>query len=82
MAATDTVHEYWLERYGDQVGRARDDVTTPALLLDLDIAKRNIEKMAENFRDLPASLRPLKTRRRPIPQLYPPRCPPTTLYVK
>jgi D-serine deaminase-like pyridoxal phosphate-dependent protein len=58
MSIADTVHEYWLERYGDQVGRARDEVTTPALLLDLDVAKRNLEKMAENFRDLPAALRP------------------------
>jgi D-serine deaminase-like pyridoxal phosphate-dependent protein len=58
MAAIDTVHEQWLERYRDQIGRARDQVTTPALLLDLDVAKRNIDKMAANFRALPAELRP------------------------
>jgi D-serine deaminase-like pyridoxal phosphate-dependent protein len=45
-------------RYGDQIGRARSDVSTPALLLDLDKAKRNIATMAERFRELPADLRP------------------------
>jgi D-serine deaminase-like pyridoxal phosphate-dependent protein len=58
MSVADRVHEEWLTRYRDQIGRARDEVTTPALLLDLDVAKRNIRKMADNFRDLPASLRP------------------------
>jgi D-serine deaminase-like pyridoxal phosphate-dependent protein len=46
------------ERYRDQIGRARHEVTTPALLLDLDKAKRNIATMAEKFRGLPAELRP------------------------
>jgi D-serine deaminase-like pyridoxal phosphate-dependent protein len=45
-------------RYGDQIGRARSEVTTPALLLDLDRAKRNIATMAAKFRELPADLRP------------------------
>jgi len=45
-------------RYHDQIGRARTELTTPALILDLDKAKRNISKMAEKFRELPASLRP------------------------
>jgi D-serine deaminase-like pyridoxal phosphate-dependent protein len=47
-----------LARHGDQIGRARSEVTTPALLLDLDLAKRNIATMAEKFRELPADLRP------------------------
>ena len=38
MSVADTIHEQWLERYRDQVGRAREEVTTPALLLDLDVA--------------------------------------------
>jgi D-serine deaminase-like pyridoxal phosphate-dependent protein len=50
--------EHLLERYGAQVGRGRSEVTTPALILDLDAAKRNIATMAEKFRDLPAALRP------------------------
>ena len=58
MSTIDTIHEQWLDRYADQIGRARDEVTTPALLLDLDVARRNIAKMADNFRDLPAELRP------------------------
>jgi D-serine deaminase-like pyridoxal phosphate-dependent protein len=58
MSAVNSVHEQWLARYRDQLGRARDEVTTPALLLDLDVAKRNIRKMADNFRELPAELRP------------------------
>ena len=47
-----------LERYSDQIGRARDEVTTPALLLDLDVAKRNIAAMADAFAELPASSAP------------------------
>jgi D-serine deaminase-like pyridoxal phosphate-dependent protein len=46
------------ERFQDQIGRARHEVTTPALLLDLDAAKRNIATMAAKFRELPAALRP------------------------
>src|SRR4051812_25665937 len=45
-------------RYGDQIGRARSEVSTPALLLDLDKAKQNIASMAAKFRELPADLRP------------------------
>jgi D-serine deaminase-like pyridoxal phosphate-dependent protein len=45
-------------RYGDQIGRLRSDVSTPALLLDLDKAKRNIALMGAKFRELPANLRP------------------------
>jgi len=47
-----------LARYGDQIGRARTEITTPALLLDLDLVKRNIATMADKFRTLPAKLRP------------------------
>jgi D-serine deaminase-like pyridoxal phosphate-dependent protein len=51
-------HEQWLDRYRGMLGRARNEVTTPALLLDLDVAKQNISTMARNFAALPASLRP------------------------
>jgi D-serine deaminase-like pyridoxal phosphate-dependent protein len=55
-------------RYGDQIGRARSDVSTPALLLDLDKAKRNIATMAARFRELPADLRPhFKAHKSPQP---------------
>jgi D-serine deaminase-like pyridoxal phosphate-dependent protein len=46
------------ERYAVQIGRRREDVTTPALMLDLDVARRNIDLMSEAFRRLPAGLRP------------------------
>jgi D-serine deaminase-like pyridoxal phosphate-dependent protein len=58
MSVASSVREQWLERYRDQIGRARSEVTTPALILDLDKAKRNIAAMAEKFRELPAGLRP------------------------
>ncbi len=44
--------------YRDVVGRARSAVTTPALILDLDLARQNIARMAELMRPLPAKLRP------------------------
>jgi D-serine deaminase-like pyridoxal phosphate-dependent protein len=52
------LREQLLERYRDQIGRARDEVTTPALLLDLDVTRRNIAAMAARFDELPAALRP------------------------
>jgi D-serine deaminase-like pyridoxal phosphate-dependent protein len=58
VSSVDLAREQFLERYRSQIGRARDEVTTPALLLDLDVAKRNISTMAEKFEQLPASLRP------------------------
>jgi D-serine deaminase-like pyridoxal phosphate-dependent protein len=58
MTTVDSLHEQWLDAYSDQIGRARDEVTTPALLLDLDKAKRNIATMAAKFQELPAELRP------------------------
>jgi D-serine deaminase-like pyridoxal phosphate-dependent protein len=58
VTTVDSVRQQWLERYAGQIGRARHDVATPALLLDLDVAKRNIATMAEKFRELPANLRP------------------------
>ena len=58
MSVVSSWRELWLERYRDQIGRARTEVTTPALILDLDKAKQNIATMAEKFRELPAELRP------------------------
>jgi D-serine deaminase-like pyridoxal phosphate-dependent protein len=40
------------------VGSALDEIPTPALVLDLPAATRNIELMGERFRQLSASLRP------------------------
>ena len=58
MSQTDPHGGDPVERYRDQIGRARSDVRTPALLLDLDRAKRNIAAMAERFASMPAKLRP------------------------
>jgi D-serine deaminase-like pyridoxal phosphate-dependent protein len=42
----------------DWVGQAVDDIPTPALVLDLPAATRNVALMGERFRELTASLRP------------------------
>jgi D-serine deaminase-like pyridoxal phosphate-dependent protein len=44
--------------YGSAIGRARSEVVTPALLLDLPAARRNITKMGERTREMTAELRP------------------------
>jgi D-serine deaminase-like pyridoxal phosphate-dependent protein len=53
-AATDRVHAM----YGNAIGRHRTELTTPALVLDIGAAHRNIDQMAARVRDLPAGLRP------------------------
>lgn len=44
--------------YGAAIGRHQHDVVTPALLLDLPAARRNVTKMADRMRAMPAALRP------------------------
>lgn len=44
--------------YGGAVGRHRSEVVTPALILDLPAAKRNIAHMAERLLTMPAKIRP------------------------
>ncbi len=44
--------------YGNAIGRHRTEVITPALLLDLPAARRNITKMGERMREMSADLRP------------------------
>lgn len=44
--------------YGQAIDRPVAEVTTPALLLDLAAAQRNIARMAEGIAPLPAALRP------------------------
>jgi D-serine deaminase-like pyridoxal phosphate-dependent protein len=53
-----SIREHWVEHYGRQIGRPRSELATPALILDLDKASRNIATMAAAFRELPANLRP------------------------
>ena len=44
--------------YGGAIGRHRSEVVTPALILDLPAAKRNIATMAGRLTTLPAKIRP------------------------
>lgn len=46
------------DTYGAAVGRQRHELVTPALVLDIDAAERNIERMATELRGRPAVLRP------------------------
>ena len=54
----DFLHEYVRKAYGSAIGKSRRDLVTPALILDLDVAKRNIQFMTERIRSMPAELRP------------------------
>ncbi len=50
-----------------KIGVAKDEIETPALLIDLDAMDRNISKMAEYFRGVKSKLRPhAKTHKSPI----------------
>lgn len=47
-----------IDGYRDQIGRSKLEITTPALLLDLDAARKNIDRMAADMRQLGPILRP------------------------
>src|SRR5215469_11510746 len=51
-------HDRVRRAYGTAVGRHKHDVVTPALILDLPAAQRNITKMAGRIRGMTAALRP------------------------
>ncbi len=46
------------ENYRSAIGKARHDLITPAMILDLDVARRNISAMADYMRGVSAKLRP------------------------
>lgn len=50
--------EVTLGDYRSVIGRSRHDLVTPALILDLDVARQNIATMAEYMHTVPAKLRP------------------------
>jgi D-serine deaminase-like pyridoxal phosphate-dependent protein len=50
--------EHMRAAYGSAIGRKRAELVTPALILDLGAARRNIASMADRMRTMPASLRP------------------------
>ena len=54
-------------QYGYAIGRRRDELVTPALVLDIDAAQRNIDHMARSLRDMgTATIRPhYKTHKSP-----------------
>jgi D-serine deaminase-like pyridoxal phosphate-dependent protein len=54
----DRTRELVRDTYRDSVGRRRRDLVTPALILDLDVAGRNIDHMAQRMKSLHAKLRP------------------------
>jgi len=57
-AVNEPLQELLLERYKGRLGRARNELETPALLLDLDAARRNIARMARQLTELGTGLRP------------------------
>lgn len=66
MTLIDRYREITRREYGQAIGRPVATVTTPALLLDLPAARRNIQRMAEAMASLPAALRPhVKTHKSP-----------------
>ena len=54
----DETRERVRNAYGSAIGRHREEVVTPALILDLDAARRNIDKMARWLEGKPAKIRP------------------------
>jgi D-serine deaminase-like pyridoxal phosphate-dependent protein len=50
--------EVILGDYRSAIGRSRHDLITPALILDLDLTRQNIARMAEYMCTVPAKLRP------------------------
>jgi D-serine deaminase-like pyridoxal phosphate-dependent protein len=46
------------DAYKSAIGKRRDELVTPALILDLDVARRNIDFMMGRLKGLPAKLRP------------------------
>ena len=46
------------DAYGSAIGRPAEEVVTPALLLDLQAATRNIKRMAEALEPMASSIRP------------------------
>ena len=50
-------HERVRSLYAPQIGRPREELTTPALLLDMDVLRANLDLMAAGMRGVPTRLR-------------------------
>src|SRR4029077_19225152 len=63
----DEARDGLLRQYGDDIGKRREELITPALVLDIDAAQRNIDHMASELRQLGrAAIRPhYKTHKSP-----------------
>src|SRR4029077_6061289 len=63
----DEARDGLLRQYGDDIGQRREELITPALVLDVDAAQRNIDRMAGELRQLGrAAIRPhYKTHKSP-----------------
>jgi D-serine deaminase-like pyridoxal phosphate-dependent protein len=46
-----------LSMYGSEIGRKRDDLVTPALILDVEVVRKNLEFMSERMKKAPSKLR-------------------------
>lgn len=55
---TTAFFEHMRAAYGSAIGQERGELVTPALILDLDVARRNIALMADRMSTMPARLRP------------------------
>ncbi len=53
-----SLHDHVYNAYKSAIGKKRREVATPALILDLDVAKRNIKYMADCISKMPAELKP------------------------
>ncbi len=52
-------HDHVRHQYGHDIGRRREELITPALVLDIDAAQRNIDRMASELRNMgSATIRP------------------------
>lgn len=58
MPSLDQHRDQIRSAYASALGRHRRDLVTPALILDLDVAKRNIAHMAGKLREFGTALRP------------------------
>jgi D-serine deaminase-like pyridoxal phosphate-dependent protein len=50
-------HDRVRAQYAPAIGAVRDDLTTPALLVDLDVLKANLDRMATGMRGVETTLR-------------------------
>jgi len=51
-------HDRLRKAYASAIGRNRQDLVTPALIMDLDVVRRNIQFMMERLSTMKAKLRP------------------------